>query len=472
MKFKHTIFLFLSFLFIYSCDDDNSNTYILDASNDAQIYSFTIKASHPKTGDSISRAQDSIRFLSFNRKNYAIDQLKSEIYNPDSLPYGLALKKVKMTLTFNKTYGASKVEIQHPDSAGYREWDTKDSVDFSKNSLKIRVTAPNGNNKEYNVRLLIHQIDPDLMTWQSIGNLPLDNITNIKTLIVNNTFYVFANTVDMHTTVLFKSDMSGKNWEQKSVNGLSGGMPLTENPRNIYFHKGKFYINWLNRLHTSNDGENWTDQPNNENYEISGIYGVIPNSSEEKDVLLVGIQEGSNYYYGITSDGSSIAKIDRIPDSPNNNTIGSDFPLTGYSSISVRSADRNKNYLVIVGGVNNSNPLGSTWLITSDGNGIERTSTKSNPYFKGIGLSAFMYNNQIYVLNENQFYISSSWGQSWIKASDKQKPDTGIAIRNYQSVAVDDKNNIWLFGGNRIGGNTSPYLNDIWKGRLNSLIVN
>ncbi len=123
MNFRYIIILFFSSLFIFSCDDDNEIDYTIDPSTDAQIYSFTLNATHKKEGDSISRAQDSLRFLEFAKTKFAIDQSQGVIYNPDSLPYGFKMHKAQMTLTYNATYGISKLEVLHPDSVNTFEWD-------------------------------------------------------------------------------------------------------------------------------------------------------------------------------------------------------------------------------------------------------------------------------------------------------------------------------------------------------------
>ena len=87
--------------------------------------------------------------------------------------------------------------------------------------------------------------------------------------------------------------------------------------------------------------------------------------------------------------------------------------------------------------------------------------------FAGKGVSLFPYNKQMYTLKLNQFFISSTWGQKWNVAASKQMLSKEISRRKDQTVIIDDQNYIWIFGGVSENG---TYLNDVWRGRLNSLI--
>ncbi len=170
MNFKYSVLVLLGLLFLYSCNEKNEIDSVSTSSEDAQIYSITLTASHKKSGDSLSRAQDSVRFLTFAKTKFAIDQVSGVIYNPDSLPYGFKLEKAKMTLTYNPTYGVSKVEIQHPDSVAWAEWNGTDSISLSRDWTKIKVHAQASNIKNYRLELRVHKVDPEVIVWKNMDS--------------------------------------------------------------------------------------------------------------------------------------------------------------------------------------------------------------------------------------------------------------------------------------------------------------
>ena len=124
--------------------------------------------------------------------------------------------------------------------------------------------------------------------------------------------------------------------------------------------------------------------------------------------------------------------------------------------------------LILSGGIDLSgNDSSYIWIVRNVAQGIEITAFTKNTLYKGAGISSFFYDNKLYVLAGNQFYISATWGDTWYKAPDGQMLDPDIEDRSGQSVIVDAENNIWIFGGISENG---TYLNDVWKGRLNRLI--
>jgi len=409
-------------------------------------------ATHKKEGDSISRAEDSLRFLILNKTNFAINQVNSVIYNPDSLPYGINLDKVLLTVTVNTTYGANKVEMVLPDST--YEWNTTDSVDFSKMPVKMRVYAPANNVKEYDIKLLIHKIDPDVFVWNNMGVLP-QSTGKQKVLIKGDDFYLY--TVESGIVKLFKSNKNSLSWTVENPSIL----PASVIVNSITYFNGKFMaISSEGNSYTSDNGTDWTQQSNGKN--VLAVYGVIPGKAESDDVLLLLMEKSGTYVLGTTNDMISI-------DEPNTVGLGSEDLIPVYEFASATNYDRSSNYkfLILTGGItrNSGIELNSTVIIEKTSGGISVTRSTKNYLFKGKGLSTFFYSeNYLYTIANNQLYLSNSWGERWQKAPAKQLLDSGISERQEQSVVVEN-GNIWLFGGK--DSTTGVYLNDVWKGRLN-----
>jgi len=465
MKLRYIACLLLGILFIYSCED-NGNTYTtVSPSQDAQIYSFKLAATHLKQGDSLDRAQDSLRFIEFNKTKFAIDQVNSIIYNPDSLPYGLKLDKAMMTLTFNSNYGASKLEIETVDSTFV--WTTSDSVDVSK-KINLIVSAQDASStKKYTLDIRIHQIDPDVMYWEQVNVLP-SSADAQRVLSTGSSFYAYL--ASSGVVSLYTSPVSGISWTAQPVSGLPAGGIVVEN---ISTFGGKlFAITDGGDSYLSNDGMSWSQKTNGKN--VKSILGTLPDSgsnTSSNDVLLVTYEEGGKYYFGTTTDFSEIRKVETILGQgvDIDKSIKSGFPIKGAAGVTNNSGDKWTKVLLLMGGVDsNGDELNSTWMISKTGDEYSLMLFNRTASFKGEGLSAFQYNGLIYTLASNQLYTSASWGEFWTEAPEKQSLDSDIAKRTKQSIIVDDKNYIWIFGG---VSESNVVLDDIWRGRLNSLIV-
>ncbi|GAB6012295.1 DUF6242 domain-containing protein [Viscerimonas tarda] len=471
MRLRHITYLCLSLLFIFSCKDDTESvTY--DQSKDAQIYSFSLAASFYKSEDSIARRQDSILFRAFTAARFAINQVTGTIYNPDSLPYGLKPRKVKLTLTFNEAYGGvSKFEIHVPDSADFYEWNSTDSVDFSKMPVLFRTVAPYSNVKEYKIDLRIHQIDPDTIVWQQMPDFEAEDGKQ-KVLTLNNTFYAYS--LSGSSASLFTTSSANLLWENKALQNF----PLSTIIESICIMGNSFFaITEEGDSYSSVDGISWEKQNNGEN--VLAIYGVLPSTKAEDDLLLVALKQsdGKNYY-GTTKDLKTIDVIANVSSSPNDASIQAGFPVKGFSAITNYNRGGHYNLLIVNAGLNaDGKDLNSTWLVRKSAEGLEMAPSVKNPFFAGKGTSAFLYNNYLYVLAKvsengavkNKLFYSKSWGEIWGAVPGKQATDPAMLVRSEQSVIVDDKNYIWIFGGI---SKDNAYLKDSWRGRLNKLNVN
>jgi hypothetical protein len=461
-------------LFIPSCDEVTENT-IYDSSKDAQIYSFSVTASFYKNSDSTEaaiteRALDSLTSMNLSYARFVINQIDGVIYNVDSLPYGITPKKVKMSVTFNTTSSISRFEIHVPDSASYYEWNQTDSVDFSKMPIFFRVTAPYGNIKDYRLDLRIHQTDPDTIAWQQLSDFEAADGEQ-KVLLHNNTFYAYSS--DGSSVLLYTADKANPAiW---TPHYLSSPVLL----ESITVMNDMFFaVSQTGDSYTSADGIAWTKQNNGKT--VQAIYGVIPGATPQDDVLLLAVQEADGkLYFGTTADLTSIDIIDKVSEFPNDPSIPAGFPVKGFTSATNSERNRYKLLIVTAGADANNNDLSTTWLVKKTADGLELTaSSYRDSGFKGAGLSAFLYDNSLYVFAPlekdgasavNALYISKSWGDTWTAAPAKQQLPESMEKRAYPSIVVDNENYIWIFGG--ISETGTP-LKDLWKGRLNRLAGN
>lgn len=464
MNIKNIARLIIGFflsLSLFSCNDkDNTITYG-SQTKDAQIYSFSISAGYPKRDSETERAKDTVRLAQVNKTKFAIDQVAGVIYNPDSMPYGTLLNKVKVTTTYNPLYGAASVKVIIPDSVqGGYIWNNSDSINFEKMPIRFNVTSLEGASKEYEIKILIHQIDPDTIIWKQMQSYPA-TIGKSKTVLKQNKFYSFgisSNSLNLYTGTV--SDNVA--WKKEALTGL----PSTVNINSITLLGDHFFaIDAAGKAYESGDGLKWTAATNSKN--IFSILGIVPGATEADNQLLLVLKDGSGYTFAQTKDMLTIEDVKSF-DGSSKMSIPKDFPIKEAASYSNLSTDNKSRMLLLTGGLSQSNQeLAYTWLIRSNKGSIEMAPFRNNSLFKGSGISIFVYGDAFYALVNNQLYISNTWGEEWQKAPAKENLISSIAKRKSQSAVVDPSNNIWIFGGISSKG---TFLNDVWKGRLNKLI--
>lgn len=457
MKLKHII-RFLCTIFsaiaLVSCNDDSTYT-VIAPSADAQIYSFTIN-SIPRT------AIDTATYPALSKTLFSIDQFRSYIYNADSLPYQTSLRKlyVNIGLTSNTP---SKIELIYPDSVV--SWNATDSVDFSKDHPRFRVTAENGStSKEYTIDIRIHQIDPDTLIWHPMTAQP-STVGRQKTLLKDDKFHTFSieggNTLSLYTA----DKSSTLSWSGKQpTSGINASRLLLNS---ITLFAGKFYAADLDmKTYTSEDGISWTAA-------ISGVYnimGILPGETETDDVLLVIKEDAGKYYYATTKDMQTLTVVEKITTSPNSNEVDKRFPAFNFSSVTnYNRSGGNTNLLAITGGRNMlGNMSNLTWSVRQGDNGLEVISIQNNPTFAANpGIASFLYDGYLFAMTQSTFYKSDSWGYKWIVAPTKESVIEDMPKASGQSIIVDDENNIWVFGG--VLDLNGSNVHQVWKGRINRL---
>lgn len=450
-----------SFLFS-SCNDNNTTNSYESSSKDAQIYSFTMTAAVPEVKDSLHQVHLDSLFKNYvNKAKFAIDQVSGTIYNPDSMPYGVFLEKAYLSMTFN-SMGISELQIYTPDSIDGYSWNFTDSVDVSKQPIQFKVTAPDAiSSKQYKLDIRIHKIDPDTILWNQMTSYPVA-IGQSKTLLyADSQFYTY--TIVNGTLKLYTSSNSNLSWKSETVSGLSTVL----NVESIFVLNNTFYgVDGQGKSYKSTDGKLWAEVSNTS--KVESIIGVLPGVNRTDDQLLLIINQGTTKVFAKTKNMSDVEIVTDLSFSPSENSVPSEFPVKGFSSYTIYSSDANEKMLTLAGGVDkNGKDITYSWLVNSTEKGLEISPDRGGVLPSSEGLSLFKYDNKMYVLSNDQFYISSIWGQTWVKAPNKQKLSPDMIKRKGQTVIVDSNNYIWIFGGVSAA---NSYMTDVWRGRLNSLI--
>ncbi|HUI32313.1 MAG: DUF6242 domain-containing protein [Dysgonamonadaceae bacterium] len=440
----------------YYCFTLLATTILLSSCLDSNEVEYTYSADAQMTSLKISSSEDSLGVLS--KVEFSINQVSSApvVFNKDSLPYLFDVENVKMEVTTNGASGI-KLYLINPDSSYI--WNLSDSVKIKK-LKQIEIFAQDGKTtKRYTFELRTHQQDPDTIFWQNVKNNYIDLPTDQVTVADKNQFYTYyqtGNAIKLSTS----SIEDGTNWTNQVLNGMPQNV-LLSSIQTIDFDNN---VTWYatdsnNKLYESANGIDWSLKATT--YPVKAIYGKLP--SFTKDSILLVLKDGSDYKFAKTNDFSSLRVLNSVP---------SGFPITAFTFTSINDPlIYSAKYLIVTGGENDNNfPNRSVWVLQENENKINSISNISE--FNVTGSSLFNYDGKIYLMtskdNENVFYTSINYGIFWEKANSKQSLPAGFTNRTSQSVTVDSKNNIWIFGGKT---NNQTQLVEVWKGRINKLFT-
>lgn len=443
--FYYCITLLATIFILSSCLGSNDSNLDYNYSADAQITSLKL-----------SSYEDSARVLS--NVEFSINQVSSAptIFNKDSLPYLFEVENVGLNISTNGASGL-KFHLNNPDSSYI--WNTTDSVSI-KRLQRIEVYAQDGKTKKtYTFKITTHQQDPDTIFWQNIANNYISSPIDQATISNESSFFTYyktSNTLQLSTSNI----EDGETWENKSLSGLPQNIVLKSIQNNV----DKENDTWLaldsdGKVYLSEDGIDWTTQTTD--YPVKSIFGMMP--SFTKDSVLIVVKDDNKYKFAKTIDFSSIHVLNEIP---------AGFPVEGFTHTTVKdSLVYSAKYLVATGGKNINNLVNkNVWLLQDVDNKI--TSTSKFLKFSTTGSSLFNYNNKMYLLTsengQNKLYTSTNYGVFWEKASSKQSLPIEFTNRQNQSVSIDSKNNIWIFGG---ASSNQTQLVEVWKGRINRLFI-
>lgn len=458
MRLRHiSIFFIVGIALINlftSCNDSETESISTSLSADAQIYSFSAR-SIPRTH------ADTINFPHLAKVKFAIDQADRVIYNVDSLPYGFTVRKLAASIGFSSSTPNAK-QVVYPNDSIVDWASATDSIDFmiypkrdpSLNGVpqvKFKVTAQNGTSPyNYTIKLLIHKVDPDSITWRRQQDFPIagDN----KVLLVNNTFYSYIN--NSGTLALYKSSKATVSWSSTPLSGL----PATA-LNSIVEAGGVFYATDGTNVLKSSDGASWSTA-----FAYAGqIVGVLPKVETGADPCVLFVKKSGTDVYLEYSNGNVNAIAESIK-------VSAKFPVEGYSVV----YDQNNRMLLITGGKNIGGTWNnSTWYVENRGGklNVSPENNKPIPFVVSGDLVSFLYNNKLCVWAKGKEAVafklySSDRGLNWVEMPSKQyfAPTAEKVVG--QTILVDNDNYIWTFGG---GLTSTTFSKEVWRGRMNKL---
>ena len=467
-KFAAFAMLFMAVFTLASClNDDNDYVY----TDDSAITSFTVTGAkryiHTKTKkgdkDSVYTTTSSYTGYQFN-----INQNNNTISNPDSLPYGVDVKKLVCTV-----YGLNSATVYiknlKDEGEGVSVVTTTDSLDFS-TERELQVMSNSGRNlRTYKVNVNVHKEQADSFFWTPMTqNTAIEKLATIKTYAIKTNenkdrLFLFGSE-DNATKVYVMSD--GQTWTAATPNVNGANVALGAKAcKSVVTKNDMVYIcNEGNILRTT-DGNTWEQTGN-----TTGIETLVAASPLR--------------LYGYNTEGKLMASADNGA-TWTMATIDSDASLLPTSNLSYTCTALRTNsnsYRVTIYGTTAAGEM-AIWSKVDEGDKYSEDQSwayhevhieDKHTLPKLNNMSIATYDGKAYALgtptgqddSNATLYSSMDGGLTWAADSIINVPTeitsnkTSASNTPNMAITVDSRNFIWLVNATK--GNT-------WRGRINRL---
>ncbi len=359
MKRIFPIYLLLATLLggaVSSCESDMD----VPTENDETAYEYSVMV------NSFSLTANDTILINLDSIFFAIDLDRAEIFNPDSLPKGVVIGKIPVTIDLP---GVSEATITMPSGKGdetttvnYLE-NKNDSINFSKGQVKLHLKSYNGKvSRDYTIKVNIHQMEPDSLTWDkmAVRALPgsLSAPTESRTLAFGDEVLCYTTDGTAYQLSRCENPFSGV-WTSKTV-----ALPEGTKVRSVTATSDALYLIDANdNLYTSTDGEAWTST----GAKMHHIYGGY-------EETLIGVDLGDDGVYRHAT----------YPGGTSNVAVNAGCPVEGTSdAVTYSTKWASKPMMMVVGGKTAAGtPVGTTWAY--DGG---EWACVTDPYYEMVPVS-------------------------------------------------------------------------------------
>lgn len=249
-KLLTLVVLVLGVSLLTSCfDDDDEYVY----TDDSAIALFSLGTLNQDIHTTSSKGLDSVyrKTLDCSGYKFYIDQVKGEIYNPDSLPYGIDDKKVICSV-YAKNAGVIAIKSMTSDSLSY--FQNTDSIDFSSPRVFCVYSNSGAGNRKYTVRVNVHKEQADTFRWKSMGrSTVLAELKGMKAVALKDRLFVFG--TDGSRTLAYTS-ADGVAWTD--LTGNFAGQLAADAYRSVVKKGSSMYIYNNGSVERSDDGTSWS----------------------------------------------------------------------------------------------------------------------------------------------------------------------------------------------------------------------
>lgn len=281
-KFAAFVMLLATVFVLASCLSNDDNYTFTD---DSAITSFSISSGKQYVHVKSSTGADSVvtNELTLTSYKFYIDQVKCEIYNPDSLPCGTDVAKLLCTASSSNS-GIITIKNISSDTLAYLS--TTDSVDFSVDR-QLQVYSNSGQAvRKYTVKVNVHKEFPDSFAWHAVPECEaLKNLTAIRTVAATDGILLFGTNGEQ--TLVFKGGNAGWTLCTPDFNHVLSA----DCYRGVVEKAGRAYISDEGNIMSTTDGNTWKQEAT-----ATGITRLVAASSFR--------------LYGYAADGRLMASSD------------------------------------------------------------------------------------------------------------------------------------------------------------------
>lgn len=220
-RFYNPIYLLLSAVVLFaSCLESDDNEYELY--DDAAIVSFSLTNAKMLMHTTSSTGGDSTYYANTSlvaEYPFSIDHQKGEIFNQDSLPYGVDPSRVLCAYaTLNN--GMVGLENEVGDTVSYLQ--TTDTTDFSKPRYLRVYSSDNSVSRRYKVTVNVHKEVADSFRWKRMADASVfAGMQHVRSIVLGNKLVVLGN--DGAKTGVYVNETSANDgsWNEAAALGVS-----------------------------------------------------------------------------------------------------------------------------------------------------------------------------------------------------------------------------------------------------------
>lgn len=446
-------------LSLASCLNDDSDFVYSD---DTAITSFTLGKLNQVFHTKSSQGKDSTyrKSVDYSGHKFYIDQVKCEIYNPDSLPLGVDAKKVLCSIG-SKNAGYVGIKSMTSDSLKY--FNSTDSTDFSV-PREFYVYSNSGvAYRKYTVRVNVHKENAEDFVWKNITtDNALAGLVGMRAVALDGRLLVLGS--NGSNTLVYASE-DGAAWTD--ITSKIGAELSADAYRSVVTSNGCAYVYDNGALFKTSDGNAWVVAARTQLRQLVAASSFRLYAYDTDGRLVESEDDGATWTLALTD-----ATDDLLPDT--------DITYVCSPMSTNKSTDR----VVLVGNrsvaEHPDDTVSMVWGKVDEGADYSENQPwtyydiSSDNKYKAPRLNNIQtvgYDNCILAVGGeslggaqhsafDQFYRSADGGITWRKDSVVTVPD-GIKVSPGSFAITVDKNSyIWLVCGGS---------GQVWRGRTNRL---
>lgn len=383
------------------------------------------------------------------------------VHNEDSILYGTPINKVVPSFIYAATPGSVIMHLSNPDTTFYLAG--QDTIDFTRQPIYMTIKSMDGTTtKVYELRVIVHQSDPDLFTWTCLNNqiyTPDPDGAEQKAFLLNGRLCLMVN--NGFKNRLYTS-FDGELWSGPiTPNGLPDNCVV----RSIVSDGSKAYYTDADKLYVASSAEEWMA------VEQTADFTPLAMLMTFNDSVWAVVKDDLGVLYLAT-----VGENDQLRLSGYNQPLDPDFPISHAAIVEFKSVSERPRASVIGGFSRSGKSLNSRWNIeysASFGYRLVNFSIEKPTFTSLTGAAVVFYNDALFMfggVDDNLQYqrpilYSLDEGMCWnVPDSTHNVLPTAYGVRQKQSAFVYN-NNIFLIGGSYLN---KTYV-DIYKGRIASI---